>query len=82
MIYFMDLIKLLKNRSLCTSTVCKNPSGFTSLYCAQFFIKAYEVHYRLKDLSFGRFRGYGRLELKGNPVGKLSFVDYLAPTFS
>jgi transposase-like protein len=55
--------------------------GFTSFYHAQFFIKAYQIYYRLRKISFGRFRGKSRLELKGNPVGKLSFADYLTPTF-
>lgn len=56
--------------------------GFTSFYYAQFFIKAYQIYYRLRKISFGRFRGKNRLELKGNPVGKLSFTDFLTPTFS
>jgi transposase-like protein len=56
--------------------------GFTSFYHAQFFIKAYQIYYRLRKISFGRFCGRSRLELKGNPVGKLSFTDYLTPTFS
>ena len=55
--------------------------GFTSFYYAQFFIKAYQIYYRLRKISFGRFRGKNRLELKGNPVGKLSFTDFLTPTF-
>ncbi|HEB29961.1 MAG TPA: DDE domain-containing protein, partial [Spirochaetes bacterium] len=55
--------------------------GFTSFYYAQFFIKAYQIYYRLRKISFGRFRGKSRLELKGNPLGKLSFADYLTPTF-
>jgi len=55
--------------------------GFTSFYYAQFFIKAYQIYYRLRKISFGRFRGKSRLELKGNPVGKLSFADFLTPTF-
>ncbi len=56
--------------------------GFTSFYnYGQFFIKAHQIHYRFKDLSFGRFRGYSRLELKGNPTGKLNFADFLTPTF-
>ena len=56
--------------------------GFTSFYYAQFFIRAYQIHYRLRKISFGRFRGKSRLELKRNPVGKLSFADFLTPTFS
>jgi len=56
--------------------------GFTSFYFAQFFIKAYQIYYRLRKISFGRFKGKSRLQLKGNPAGKLSFADYLTPTFS
>jgi len=56
--------------------------GFTSFYHAQFFIKAYQIYHRLRKISFGRFCGKSRLELKGNPLGKLSFTDYLTPTFS
>ena len=56
--------------------------GFTSFYYAQFFIKAYQVYYRLRKISFGRFKGKSRLQLKGNPAGKLSFADFLTPTFS
>jgi transposase-like protein/transposase len=56
--------------------------GFTSFYHAQFFIKAYQIYYRLRKISFGRFCGKSRLELKGNPLGKLSYADYLTPTFS
>jgi transposase-like protein/transposase len=56
--------------------------GFTSFYYAQFFIKAYQIYYRLRKISFGRFCGKSRLELKGNPLGKLSYTDYLTPTFS
>ncbi len=55
--------------------------GFTSFYHAQFFIKAYQIYYRLRKISFGRFRGKSRLELKRNPVGRLSFTDFLTPTF-
>jgi transposase-like protein len=55
--------------------------GFTSFYYAQFFIKAYQIYYRLRKISFGRFQGKNRLELKRNPVGKLSFADFLTPTF-
>ena len=56
--------------------------GFTSFYFARFFIKAYQVYYRLRKISFGIFKGRNRLELKGNPIGKLKFTDYLVPTFS
>jgi len=56
--------------------------GFSSFYCAQFFIKAHQIYYRLRKISFGPFKGKSRLELKGNPVGKLSFADYLTPTFN
>ncbi len=56
--------------------------GFTSFYHAQFFIKAYQIYHRLRKISFGHFCGKSRLELKGNPLGKLSFTDYLTPTFS
>lgn len=56
--------------------------GFTSFYYAQFFIKAYQIYYRLRKISFGRFKGKSRLELKGNPLGKLSYTDFLTPTFS
>jgi hypothetical protein len=56
--------------------------GFTSFYYAQFFINTYQIYYRLRKISFGRFYGKNRLELKGNPVGKLCFSDYLTPTFS
>ncbi len=56
--------------------------GFSSFYCAQFFIKAYQIYYRLRKISFGRFKGKSRLQLKGNPAGKLSFTDYLTPTFN
>lgn len=56
--------------------------GFTSFYFARFFIKSYQIYYRLRKISFGIFKGKNRLELKGNPVGKLKFTDYLVPTFS
>jgi transposase-like protein len=55
--------------------------GFTSFYYAQFFIKAYQVYYRMRKISFGPFRGRSRLELKGNPLGGLHFTDYLTPIF-
>jgi len=56
--------------------------GFSSFYYAQFFLKAYQVDYRLRKISFGPFRGKSPLELKGNPIGQLNFTDYLIPTFS
>jgi len=55
--------------------------GFTSFYYGQFFIKTHQIHYRLRKISFGRFRGKSRLELKGNSVGKLNFADFLTATF-
>ena len=56
--------------------------GFTSFYYAQFFIKACQIYYRLRKITFGRFRGWNRLELKGSPLGKLTFTDYLTPTLT
>jgi transposase-like protein len=56
--------------------------GFTSFYYAQFFLKAFQVYYRLRKISFGPFRRRSRLELKGNPLGRLHFADYLTPTYS
>ena len=56
--------------------------GFTSFYYAQFFIKAFQIYYRLRKITFGRFRGRCRLELKGSPLGKLTFTDYLTPTLT
>ena len=56
--------------------------GFTSFYHAQFFIKAYQIYYRLRKISFGRFCGKSRLELKGSPLGRLAFTDYLTPTLT
>jgi transposase-like protein len=56
--------------------------AFTSFYHAQFFIKAYQIYYRLRKISFGRFRGRCRLELKGSPLGRLAFTDYLTPTLT
>ena len=55
--------------------------GFSSFYFAQFYLKAYQVYYRLRKISFGPFRRKSRLELKGNPIGKLNYTDYLTPTF-
>lgn len=54
--------------------------GFSSFYNAQFFLKAFQTYYRLRKIHFGRFRGRNRLQLKGNPVGKLTFADYLTPS--
>ena len=56
--------------------------GFSSFYHAQFFLKAFQIYYRLRKISFGPFRGKSRLQLKRNPIGKLDFTDYLTPTFS
>ena len=56
--------------------------GFTSFYYAQFFIKAFQIYYRLRKITFGPFRGRNRLELKGSPLGKLTFTDYLTPTLT
>ena len=56
--------------------------GFTSFYYAQFFLKAFQVYYRLRKISFGPFCRRSRLELKGNPLGKLHFADYLTPTYA
>ena len=55
--------------------------GFTSFYYAQFFIKAYQVYYRLRKISFGIFKGKNRMELKENPIGKLKWTDYLVTTY-
>ena len=55
--------------------------GFSSFYFAQFYLKAYQVYYRLRKISFGPFRRKSRSELKGNPIGKLNYTDYLTPTF-
>lgn len=54
--------------------------GFTSFYYAKCFIKAFQVYYRFRKISFGVFKGKSRLELKGNPLAKLNFTDYLTPT--
>lgn len=56
--------------------------GFTSFYYAQSFLKAFQVYYRLRKIRFGPFRGKSRLELKGNPIGRLNYTDYLTPTFA
>jgi len=55
--------------------------GFTSFYFAQFFIKAFQMYYRLRKIRFGPFRGRSRLQLKQNPIGQMDFTDYLTPTF-
>jgi len=55
--------------------------GFSSFYWAQFFLKSFQVYYRLRKISFGPLRGYNRFELKGNPLGKLNFTEYLTPTY-
>ena len=55
--------------------------GFTSFYFAQFFIKAFQMYYRLRKIRFGPFRGRSRLQLKRNPIGQMDFTDYLTPTF-
>lgn len=55
--------------------------GFTSFYYAQFFLKAFQVYYRLRKIGFGPFRRRSRLEVKGSPLGKLHFADYLTPTY-
>jgi transposase-like protein len=55
--------------------------GFTSFYHARFFLRAFQIYYRLRRISFGPFRGKNRLQLKGNPLGRLDFTDYLTPTF-
>lgn len=59
----------------------QNMKGFTSFHYARWFLKAFQVYYRLRKISFGSFKGKNRLELKGNPIGKLKFADYLVPTF-
>lgn len=56
--------------------------GFGSFYNAQFFLKAFQAYYRLRKIHFGRFRGRNRLQLKGNPVGGLTFTDYLTPSLT
>ncbi len=53
--------------------------GFTSFYYAKWFIKAFQVYYRLKKISFGPFKSKSRLELIGNPIAILNFADYLIP---
>jgi len=55
--------------------------GFTSFHCARFFLKVYEVYYRLKKISYGRFRGFSRLRLKNSPLSVFEFTDYLTPTY-
>ncbi len=56
--------------------------GFTSFYHARFYLKAFQIYYRLRKISFGPFRRRSRLELKGNPLGRLRFADYLTPTYA
>jgi transposase-like protein len=56
--------------------------GFTSFYHARFFLRAFQIYYRLRRLSFGPSRGRNRLQLKGNPLARLSFADYLTPTLA
>jgi transposase-like protein len=56
--------------------------GFTSFYYAQFFLKAFQVYYRLRKIGFGPFCRRSRLELKASPLGKLHFADYLTPTYA
>ena len=56
--------------------------GFTSFYHAQFFLKAFQIYYRLRKIRFGPFRGRCRLQLKGSPIARLDFTDYLTPTYS
>jgi len=53
--------------------------GFTSFYYAQFFIKAYQIYYRLRKISFGRFSGKSRLELKKQPSGEIEFCRLSDP---
>lgn len=55
--------------------------GFTNFHFARFFLKAFQIYYRFKKITFGRFKNKNRLELKGNPIGKLNFGDYLTPTY-
>ena len=52
-----------------------------SIYYAQFFIKAYQVYYRLRKISFGIFKGKNRMELKENLIGKLKWTDYLVAAY-
>jgi transposase-like protein len=54
--------------------------GFTSFYYARCFIKVFQIYYRFRKLSFGVLKGKSRLGLKGNPLAKLKFTDYLIPT--
>lgn len=55
--------------------------GFTSFYYARCFVKIFQVYYRLRKISFGRFKGKSRLQLKGNPLAKLKFTEYLVQTY-
>ena len=56
--------------------------GFISFYHARFYLKAFQIYYRLRKISFGPFRRRSRLELKGSPLGQLRFADYLTPTYA
>jgi len=56
--------------------------SFTSFYHAQFFLKAFQVYYRLRKIGFDPFCRRSRLELKDSPLGNLHFADYLTPTFT
>lgn len=56
--------------------------GFTSFSYAHFFLKAFQMYYRLRKISFGPFRRKNRLELIGSPLGKINFADYLTPTYA
>jgi len=47
--------------------------GFTSFYYSQFFIKAFQIYYRLRKISSGRFKGKSRLELKRQSSWKIKF---------
>jgi len=89
--YYPKLCQLVVNRDLPRTTnaveraiseleYCyHHTKGFSSFYHAQFFLKAFQVYYRLRKLHFGPFRMKSRLELKGNPLGRLHFTDYLTP---
>jgi len=43
--------------------------------------KVFTIYYRIRKIKFGCFKGKNRLELRGNPVGKLSFADLLTTSF-
>ena len=55
--------------------------GFTSFYFAQFFIKAFQMYYRLVKIRFGPFRGKSCLLIKRNPIRQMDFTNYFPPTF-